>query len=311
MAKREAAETVKKNLRRVQTKEAALCESKLLFADDICAKVLPQTLREFRAGGRLDPDWIAERASAYLPSFSAAPVAENAAAVSAALSAGDGIFAAECCYQLSCALENALRKKDFLPAAFGGGRIGACKCVSMIKADTFSDIFTVLQNRKKGLTAFYGQSFADVLERVEDGSADGCILPIENDRDGALIGAWKSICAQDLFLSHICVKNDSSGASAKFALLCRGFSDIIESSEQMRLYLRLVCNASFHRLLSVLPVLRVELRSTFSIPLSYTDGNAQICAFGGTDAALFSLLLWLCVMKADATLLGICSEEEE
>ena len=311
MARREAADTVQRNLRRAQKREVALWESKLLFADEICAGVLPMLMRDLRAGGRPDLDTMTERLSAFLPLPFADPTEEEEGVIGVCLAASNGAFIAECCYKLSRMLENAVKKKNLLQFVLDAETDGKPQTVAMLNANTFSEIFSAMQKKTKGLTAVFGQSFAEVIEQVGEGSADACLLPVENNRDGVLISVWKSICAEDLFISRIFIKNDSSGINAKFALLCRGFFSIIESSENLLLYLRLVYNAAFHRLLTVLSVLHVDLRSTFSIPLTYTDGNAQICAFCGTNAALFSLLFWLRMMKVDATLLGICTEEGE
>ena len=58
------------------------------------------------------------------------------------------------------------------------------------------------------------------------------------------------------------------------------------------------------RLFTGASVIGAHFVKAVSVPFSYTDGYAHLCTFNGSGEALFALMLFLDLIRADYTLMG-------
>lgn len=295
------------NILRYYAKEASVGERMSANFGELASFVAAAAARDVRArgffGGEVPfSDWM--------PTVSAETAAEgilpeNEALISAKLAADEGAYLADFCRKITAALRAAakLRPSPALFAERGGIKNGGK--VSFAESRVLATAFAAFQKKDNDLMPSYVHSFADACEEVAAELSDYCILPIENSREGALLTVYGLIERYELFIARVC-SIEIDGIITKYALLCRGFRDIIEHDGPQYVALRLSGHDRllWPRLYTGACVLGAEIVKTVSIPLSYTDGYAHICTFAGSGEALFALLLFLATVRVDYTPMG-------
>ncbi len=295
------------NIVRYYAKESSIGERMSANFHELAAFVAGAAAKEVRAHGFPRGE---NPFSDLLPTISAETAAkgvlpENEALIAAKLAADEGAYLADFCGKTTAALRAAVKlhpspmlfaERDALK---NGGR------VSFAESRVLSAAFAAFQKRDSDLTPTYVRSFADACEDVAAELSDYCILPIENSREGALLTVYGLIERYELFIARVC-NLEIDGIITKYALLCRGFRDIIEQNGPRYVALRLSGhdNLLWPRLYTCVCVLGAEMVKTVSIPLGYTDGYAHICTFSGSSETLFALLLFLATVRVDYTPMG-------
>ena len=306
-ARSEYVKSAADNILRYYAKEASVGERMSANFSELAAFVAAAAARDVRTRGF----FVGEVPFAeYMPTVSAAAATdnvlpENAALVDAKLAADEGAYLADFCRKTTAALRTAakLRPSPALFAERDGIKNGGK--VSFAESRVLATAFSAFQKKDNSLTPTYVRSFADACEDVAAELSDYCILPIENSRDGALLTVYGLIERYELFIARVC-RLETDGIITKYALLCRGFRDIIESDGLQYVALRLSGHDKllWPRLYTGACVLGAEIVKTVSIPLGYTDGYAHICTFAGSGEALFALLLFLATVRVDYTPMG-------
>ena len=229
----------------------------------------------------------------------------NTALVRAKLAADEGAYLADFCKKTTAALSAGakLRPSPALFAEQTGEKRGNKVCFA--ESRVLTTAFSYFQREDSSLTPIFVRSFADACEEVSADLADYCILPIENSREGDLLTVYGLIERYELFIARVC-SIETDGIVTKYALLCRGFRDIMETDQPQYVAIRLsgYDKLLWSRLHTGACVLGAEIVKTVSVPLGYTDGYAHICTFFGSSEVLFALLLFLSAIRADYTTMG-------
>ncbi len=295
------------NILRYYEKEVSVGERMSLNFSELAAFVAAAAAKDIRTRGFSgDENPFAD----YIPTVSAATALENVlpenkALLHTKLAADEGAYLADFCRKTAAALRTAAKLRPS-PALFaertgekGGGK------VSFAESRVLTAAFAAFQRKDSSLTPSYVRSFADACEDVAAELSDFCILPIENSREGSLLTVYGLIERYELFIARVC-SMETDGITTKYALLCRGFRDIMEADAQQYIAVRLsgYDKLLWTRLYTGAAVLGAEIVKTVSIPLGYTDGYAHICTFAGSGEALFALLLFLATVRADYTPMG-------
>ena len=295
------------NILRYYGKEASVGERMSANFSELASFVAAAAAKDIRARGFSGGD---TPFADYLPSISSADaledvLPENEALIRAKLAADEGAYLADFCYKTTAALRSTAKLR-LSPALFAdrsgeksGGRVAFAESYVLKAA------FSIFQKKDPDLTPSYVHSFADACEDVAAELSDYCILPIENSREGALLTVYGLIERYELFIARVC-SIETDGIVTKYALLCRGFRDIIETDGSQYVAVRLSGHDKmlWPRLYTGACVLGAEIVKTVSIPLGYTDGYAHICTFHGSGEALFALLLFLATVRMDYTPMG-------
>lgn len=299
------------NIERYYNQEASVCErvsANISEAAEITAARIARMLR----GKKFFPveDFREELSAAPFVNavVSDLVIEENRTLAEAKLSTDEGVYVAEFCSKLTYALRSAAKFRPapalFLDRGGDGEKNGG---VSFVTGELFSDVFSLFQKKLSALKAAPARSFLDACEAVVSGESEYCILPLENSRDGILLTFLSMMERYELLIARVAEVSGAEGALTRYALLCQDFRSIIDSTGNQYIAIRLsgLDETLLPKLFAAVPVLGVRLIKTVSVPLGYTDGYAHICTFGGGDSALFSLLLFLNLIRADYTLKGI------
>lgn len=223
------------------------------------------------------------------------------------LAIDSGAHLADFCAKVTSSLKENTRFKPS-PALFKKGtlpKLNAGK-VSFADSRVFTAAFEEFRKKDSSLTPSYVRSFADACEDVSSESSDFCILPIENNREGALLSVYRLIERYELFIMRVCII-ESDDLTTKFALLCRENHGIIDINTKQHIDIRLSGNdpSLMPKIYTAAAVLGIDAIKTVSVPLGYTDGYAHISTFYSSGEALFAFLLFLATVRADYTLMGI------
>lgn len=306
-ARNEYVKNAADNILRYYAKEASVGERVSANFSELASFVASAAAKDVRSHGFFGGEMpFAD----YMPTVSTEDAAknilpENAALVHAKLAADEGAYLADFCRKTTAALRVAakLRPSPALFAEHGKAKNGGR--VSFAESRVLATAFAAFQKKDNSLVPSYVRSFADACEDVASELSDFCILPIENSREGALLTVYGLIERYELFIARVC-SLETDGIITKYALLCRGFRDIMDAEGQQYVALRLSGhdNLLWPRLYTGACVLGAEIVKTVSIPLGYTDGYAHICTFAGNAESLFALLLFLATVRVDYTPMG-------
>ncbi len=299
------------NIERYYYDEASVCErvsANICEAAKITASRMARALRgkKFFSIEDFREELLAAPFAA--ASFPELVIEENRTLAQAKLSSDEGAYLAEFCSKLTGFLHTAAKFRPS-PALFLD-RSGDCSgngCVSFVSGELFSGVFSLFSKKLPELKAMPAGSFSDACEAVGSGEAEYCILPLENNCEGTLLTFLSMIERYELLIARVAQLSSAEGTSTRYALLCQDFRGIIDSAGRQYVAVRLsgFDETLLPKLFAAIPVLGVQLIKTVSVPLLYTDGYAHICTFGGSESALFSLLLFLNLIRADYTLKGI------
>ncbi len=231
-------------------------------------------------------------------------VSENKPLVDAKLMLSEAMYMADFCKKTTEQLKTTARLKPS-PLLFAGGERRSEGKVALTESRVLKTAFLEFSKAQEGLAAAYVSSFTEACEDASSGISDYCILPIENTGEGILTGMYSLIERYELFICGVC-EVDGGGTSTKFALLCRNACGIIEGTRYQSITLRLFGSTPFmrSRLHIGADILQLDIGSSISVPLGYTDGYADLCSFSGSGEGLFAFLLYLGAMKIGYTLVG-------
>ena len=303
----EAVQNAVENILQYYGKEASIGERVSANCQELAAVIASQAAKDIRSRGFTGGEaLLADRFSEISAATAIAGcLPENRTLLQAKLAADEGAYLADLCYKTTLALSSTARLKP-TPALFAERRNEESGgVVAFAESHVLKTAFSAFHKKDASLTPTYVHSFADACEDVASGSADYCILPIENSREGALLTVYGLIERYELFIARVCII-EMSGIVTKYALLCHGFCDIIEKAETQYVAVRLSGHDPllWPRLYTGACVLGVEVVKTVSVPLGYTDGYAHICTFHGNSDTLFALLLFLATVRMDYTPIG-------
>lgn len=309
MARGESQAVIGKNFLHVLGDDLAACERMSAVLDEAARLSAPAVARMLREG-RFSAEEVRREPPACLPElprtlFAETP-AENRPLASAKLSADLGAYLAAYAARLTAALADARLHPS--PSLFVA-RTARKAPLRVAVPET-----AAFRRATEALTAHTGEldttpvrSFADACDAVVGGDCAYCILPLENSRDGFLSTTLRMMTENDLFVTRVCEITDESGVVTRFALLCRESDALPDGGGTPQVALRMPLGDAdaLPGLFTAMAALGVTLVRTASQPLSYTDGYAQLCTFGGTKEALFAFLFLLAATRQNCILLGV------
>ena len=297
------------NISRYLKKEYSLSERMSFCTDELASHIAFLMAKDAKRNGFFAED---SPLNAYLPSAfdSEEPpsevIAENASVANAKFAAAHSAYLADLCKKITVKLREHSKLK-ISPALFADtGKIKeAAGRVAFSESHVLTNAFEQFRKSNKLLSPSYVRSFADACEDVSSGASEWCILPIENNREGALISVYNLIERFELCISKVC-SISSEELTTKFALLCSGVHGIIDIQGKQNVVLRMPVRDSvtWSRIFTGASLSGASLVKTVALPLGYTDGYAHICTFFGEGEDLFAFLLFLQTLRIDFTLMG-------
>ncbi len=307
--KYEQIKSITDNISRYLEKECSLSERMSLNTSELASFVAAAAVKDVKKSGFFTEDAPLEM---YMPpvrsedNLTSGVLSENKALSEAKITADMAAYLADFCKKVTLELK-ALAKIKATPALFadkGGEKVRGGR-VAFSESRMLSSAFEEFRKSDKLLAQSFVRSFSDACEDVYSGVSEWCILPIENNRDGALLSVYNLIEKYELCISRVCnINNDET--TTKFALLCSGVHGIIEMQGKQNIVLRMPVrdSATWSRIYTGAAVLGTELVKAVAVPLGYTDGYAHICTFFADGESLFAFLLFLSTIRADFTLMG-------
>ncbi len=305
----EEIKSVSENISRYLEKECSLAERTSFNISELATFVVSAASKDVKEDGFFTEDAPLE---VYMPPMKPCEdlldgvLDENLAFAKTKLATADSANIADFCKKVTSLFKSSARLKP-TPALFAsrdshklrGGR------VAFSESRMLSSAFEEFRKSDGMLSASYVRSFSDACEDVYSGECEWCILPIENNRDGALLSVYNLIEKYELCISKVCVINNDE-LTTKFALLCATVHGIIEMQNKQSVVLRMSVKNSltWARIYTGASLIGAELVQTVAIPLGYTDGYAHICTFTADGESLFAFLLFLSTIRADFTLIG-------
>ncbi len=301
------------NFTRYYTTEASLAERMSANLSELASFVAVAAAKDVKNKSFFTEDTPFEP---YMPNISPASeytsdvLCENLALAKAKLAADESAYIADFCDKITKELKTKAKIKPS-PALLVGGDMSktASGTVAFAESRILVSAFAKFQKKNPTLTPTHVQSFNDACEDVSAGLCDYCILPIENSREGTLLTVFGLIERHELFISRVC-SVENNDITTKFALLCRNFRGIIDSTIMQSIVLRisLFDQSLWSGIYTGANVLGVKFIKSASVPLSYSDGYAHICTFSATGETLFAFLLFLSAIRTDYTIIGLYDE---
>ena len=297
------------NISRYFKKECSVAERMCLCTDELASHIAELLAKDVKKNGFFTED---SPLGAYLPpvfedeSFLSDIADENAPCANAKFAAVHSAYVADLCKKIAAKLKVHAKIKA-TPVLFASNRKikEAVGRVAFSESHVLTNAFEQFRKSNKMLSPSYVRSFSDACEDVSSGVSEWCILPIENNREGALISVYNLIERFELFISQVCSINNEE-LTTKFALLCSGVHGIIEIHGKQNVVLRMSVHDSvtWSRIFAGASLIGASLVKTVALPLGYTDGYAHICTFFGEGEDLFAFLLFLSTMRISFTLMG-------
>ena len=297
------------NIARYLKKECSLSERMSFCTDELASHIAETIARDAKKNGFFADD---SPLSAYLPAafdddaILSEVIDNNKPLADAKFTAAHSAYLADLCKKITARLKTHAKLKA-TPAIFAGtGKTKeAAGRVAFSESHVLASAFEQFRKSNKMLTPSYVRSFADACEDVASGVGEWCILPIENNREGALISVYNLIERFELCISKVC-SISSEELTTKFALLCSGVHGIIDIQGKQNVVLRMPVrkSATWSRIFTGASLIGASLVKTVALPLGYTDGYAHICTFFGEGEDLFTFLLFLSTLRIDFTLMG-------
>lgn len=162
------------------------------------------------------------------------------------------------------------------------------------------------------LRADYASSFAAACEAVYYGRAGLCILPLENNTGGALIGFRNLIMRHELRIACTCDVLTGEDEVTRFALLKKSLSPIPKQKKGTgERFFRFVLlpseQISLRAVLSAAENFGLPLYKTDATPISYTDNDFSYDITLHAEGDLAAFLVYLTLETPGAELVGFYS----
>ncbi|MBR7184354.1 MAG: hypothetical protein IKD37_01965 [Clostridia bacterium] len=143
--------------------------------------------------------------------------------------------------------------------------------------NTFTDrAFRAFSNGIRRPRAQYHDSYAAACEAVAGGGCEACILPIEHEQDGKLLGFYRLIDRYELKITRTCDLAEQNGMESRFALLQKNVV-LPRQIDALAQYLEIsITRSAAHSVAAIIEAANqcgLELRRIDSIPLVYAEDS--------------------------------------